>query len=1479
MRKIVSSAFYFLLAISVFVVLPLNAVPAQAADSKGTSFFLSFQPNLSTGANDNVAIFLSSDLLASGLVQVPSLSFSQSFTIQPGEVIRVDMPSSIRNLPSNAKSNLGIQITSNEEITVYGLNQYRYTTDAFLALPTDVLGTDYRVMSYYGLFQSQAGIVGVYDGTEVTINSVLSQPGSSQSQPSSAVTIELNSGETYLFNSSGSNDITGTRISSSAPVAVFGGNRCTNVPNGRPWCDHTVEMLPPVATWGNNFLTVPLATRRNGEVFRVLASEDSTEVTINGDLVSTINAGEFYETVLRQRSIITATSPVLVAQYSPGQSFDGVVSDPFMMLVPPSEQFLNSYSFAALEEALGFVNNFVNVVAPTADVPTISLDGVPVDTSLFVPIGDSGFSGAQIPISEGNHNMSGPQPFGIYVYGFGSFDSYGYPGGMNFDLINSSGDQYAPNVKLITMDNVIEGIAGDSEDINLNDFLDAGEDLNGNAILDRRTEDINGNGELDAGEDTNDDDILDRDTGIFRIELADGAQNLQLSLDNFIPGTLRATFTISVVDPNLPSSGTLVIQDGAGNSVSEEISFSNETVLQNVRVISTLSTVDIDLDQTSFVRAPDSIDVSGTETVIEWQFSSIAIGQIENLSYDIVFKNPEPDEARLVTHDLELYYDDVEGNPVYQALGQQVVNVLSSVFALQVATDRQDYTFEQVVSISTDLSNLSQFDTVSSVELVILDANGNLVATVGTFDSLALAANEMANLDMSEFNTGSTYLGTYTVRAILRDENDAEITRADTDFNIVADTEMLYAATVTTDKPTYAPGETVSIQDRVSNPAPNAILSGASAVTTLTAPDGSEFWRAERAVPDIAVQSLFDFFHSVDLGVAQPGEYQVALSLRDNAGVERALSTRTITVTSTQDTGVGLLAQIQATPSPVLKTEDTTLNLTLTNQGNSAINDVPVTVSVINVQDQQVLQSWDLGTVSLAIDGVQSFGPEWFANVAVGNQYAVVVNGIIGGEERVLATQNLAVAEKFLTSLAVEGKGRLLVLLDEDGSTGASCQGLSQVDLRFRPDAVLLPEDELYVDLYDTQGGLLNSENLTVGNFVGPVNISPSATTDVVLTAATADHLDIRLQSGDATQLLNGGVHSMTVTHRQAGSSTQYFSGDFGTGCADVADGQSLTNELQVVSVLGSDGADPYGPDGAPTKLTQRRFLEGLLDQAGWSYTIVDTSEAFSTELNTGGYAVAALLNEQAKLAESVQDDLLLAVEQGLGLVYAGYHDKRNGRIEPALGIGTRGKLTHVTGLELFASPLQELAENLNFNFDVKPLRVDLNGATSLALYQSSKSGSESAITDYQYGVGQSVYMGFDVLVQATTLGDDSTYASLLLNALAHVHPDSLAPIAGNVLPISLTVENFGMLASGQLLLSLPEGANVVDPGLGREIDPNTLLLPFTVDTNGKVEWPFWIRLPDVAGEVQLLGEILVTIDGQLISYGPLQLTLDVVVP
>ena len=408
------------------------AAPASAQDSRGTNFWLAFQGNL---PGQELKLFIAGETATTGTVTIPGLAFTAPFTVAPGAVTTVDLPVAAQNGLSDTVQDLGIHVTAADEVTVYGLNRQSATTDAYLGLPVDALGTEYINLGYQNsniVNGTQFGVVATADATTVTITPSVTTGTHTAGTP---YTVSMNQGQTYMLRNTDSApaDLSGSIISADKPIGVYGGHQCANIPAGVTFCDHIVEQLPPTSAWGKNFVSMPLATRLNGDTFRVLASTDTTTVKVNGATVATLNRGQFHEQIISGPAQITADKPILVMQYSNGSSFDGVTSDPFEMMIPPFEQFLAAYTVST--PATGFRINFINVVAPSAAVGSILLDGAPIPAASFTAIGASGFSGAQVQVDLGSHRLTGPLPFGVHSYGFDSFDSYGYPGGLSLSEV------------------------------------------------------------------------------------------------------------------------------------------------------------------------------------------------------------------------------------------------------------------------------------------------------------------------------------------------------------------------------------------------------------------------------------------------------------------------------------------------------------------------------------------------------------------------------------------------------------------------------------------------------------------------------------------------------------------------------------------------------------------------------------------------------------------------------------------------------------------------------------------------------------------------------------------------------------------------------------------------------------------------------------------------------------------------------------
>jgi len=701
-----------------------------------------------------------------GTVQIPGLNFSESFSVQANTITTVNLPVDTDRMSRSRVQNYGIEIISADDIVVYALNRQPYSTDAALVLPVDSLGFDYMTMNYISRTNAtEFAITALYPDTNITIypTSPYDFYNVDTIEP---INISMGKLETYMLSTAyAPKDFTGTFITANKLISVSTGDRCANVPRNHVACDHLFEITPPISTWGKSFLSVPLALRLNGDVFRILASEDDTEVYINGVLVDTLSKSKFHEVILEEASYIEANKPVQVAQYSTGLNYGRGSGDPFMMLVPPFEQYLNSYTFNTLAADQNIDYNYINVIIRSDAINTITLDGEPVDSSLFQQIHTTEYSGAQIPVTHGSHHIESFVPFGLFVYGFGRFESYGYPGGMAFEKINPVGDRFAPNLTLQTVGQSILVRATDNEDINANGVLDLGEDLNSNGVIDIRSEDVNLNGILDDGEDENNDTIIDKDSGIFAIELVD-SENLQLEIGNFVPGDKDVEFEISVIDPQFLAQGTLVVSDAVGNKATEKIQILSK--FSAIKVQTIVSHDDIDIDLASFAITPSKLLPGADRTMVEWEFEFFEANETQEIDFDVLLKNPQPGEKRLVTYATFLSYVDMSGKDTNISLGEQSIKVYAPEANLLVSTDKAVYGSDENVSITSMLLNRSPIPYTLQLEVSVQDSLGNIVYSFDGNASHLLESNQSVDI-FNIWNTRKTFAGTYSLYGVVKD--------------------------------------------------------------------------------------------------------------------------------------------------------------------------------------------------------------------------------------------------------------------------------------------------------------------------------------------------------------------------------------------------------------------------------------------------------------------------------------------------------------------------------------------------------------------------------------------------------------------------------------------------------------------------------------------------------------------------------------
>ena len=293
----------------------------------------------------------------------------------------------------NTINSNAIEITAtNGDIVVYGMNKASQSCDSFMAIPTTYLGTSYFAVAHFpATKKTQIGIVASEDATTVTVTlprrsglSTITIPGATLAV-GVAGSFTMSRYQTAQIQSNG--DLSGTKITSNKKIGVLSGNVETDVSPSKAGGDrsHLVEMMPPVNQWGETFMA-RASTRADGDVFKVIPSQDTTLLTIGTTTITLTEAGNDYTFRLTADSTvyIKANKPVMVTQFLRSLSPAGGAAshkDPAMMVLPPREQWRPMYPFFIVRMGESDYKQYIVVVIEFTKRDGLLMDGVQV--SLF----------------------------------------------------------------------------------------------------------------------------------------------------------------------------------------------------------------------------------------------------------------------------------------------------------------------------------------------------------------------------------------------------------------------------------------------------------------------------------------------------------------------------------------------------------------------------------------------------------------------------------------------------------------------------------------------------------------------------------------------------------------------------------------------------------------------------------------------------------------------------------------------------------------------------------------------------------------------------------------------------------------------------------------------------------------------------------------------------------------------------------------
>jgi hypothetical protein len=330
---------------------------------------------------------------------------------------------------------------------------YAAVTGATLLIPMSAWGTNYVAMNAYsagelsGNARTSMDIVAKEDGTDVTLLpkvDVLKAPGVDGAKANQPKTYRLDAGQTLQITQV--EELTGSPIEATKPIALFAGMPCMNVPTNVGYCDHGEQQIPQIGALGHEYVGVPYRQRTNkaeNPPWRIVGVVDGTTLAFDPPGVgpSSVGAGEVAEFTSGGRPFTVRSQdkdhPFVFVGYMTGADAvlgngqEGGYGDADFVRTVPAAQYMSRYVFFT-DPTYPETNLVVVRKRGGADVKLDCLGSV----TGWTPVGSGAYESA---CDNGVHVMESDATFGLTVWGWGTpetrkttgYVSYGYPAGEN----------------------------------------------------------------------------------------------------------------------------------------------------------------------------------------------------------------------------------------------------------------------------------------------------------------------------------------------------------------------------------------------------------------------------------------------------------------------------------------------------------------------------------------------------------------------------------------------------------------------------------------------------------------------------------------------------------------------------------------------------------------------------------------------------------------------------------------------------------------------------------------------------------------------------------------------------------------------------------------------------------------------------------------------------------------------------------------
>ncbi|XP_062996672.1 IgGFc-binding protein-like [Elgaria multicarinata webbii] len=344
-----------------------------------------------------------------------------------GETLSVKIPSEAEMSGSSIFDHT-LTVRADKDISILSLSYKPNTADTSVVYPVASLGTEYYVITpnvgtdnyreVAIISWEEPTTVDIYLKGTITFQGKVYHRGDQMTitlQPYQAVQLQSPV------------DLSGTKIVSQKPVAVYSGHTCVS---RQIRCDHVFEQLLPVSSWGTHFIIPSLPFNMDYDIVYVSTSQ-RTQVDSQTGQSKTRRDLQPSRVVLygiqgTSAMFLSASSGIQVMFFNDGGTHGNLRYDPFFMTIPDISSYCQAYFIYGHDH----FENYALIIAKSSETSGINLDQTPLHGLQWHQVAGTEYSWASHSLGQGNtvHTIEHPTSrFGLLSVGIGNEKAYGSP--------------------------------------------------------------------------------------------------------------------------------------------------------------------------------------------------------------------------------------------------------------------------------------------------------------------------------------------------------------------------------------------------------------------------------------------------------------------------------------------------------------------------------------------------------------------------------------------------------------------------------------------------------------------------------------------------------------------------------------------------------------------------------------------------------------------------------------------------------------------------------------------------------------------------------------------------------------------------------------------------------------------------------------------------------------------------------------------